>query len=70
MFSGSDFNDDSEFCISFATKVDLGGDKVQVPQEGQGQKIIFFSESAPKYVLEFIFGLKKNFFFFCDFFFA
>ena len=43
MFSGSVFYADSEFRISFAKKVDLGGDKVQVPQEGQGQKIIFFS---------------------------
>ena len=43
MFSGSVFHADSEFYISFAKKVDLGGDKVQVPQEGQGQKIIFFS---------------------------
>jgi hypothetical protein len=43
MFSGSVFHADSEFYISFAKKVDLGGDKVQVPQEGQGQKIFFFS---------------------------
>jgi len=43
MFSGSVFYADSEFRISFAKKVDLGGDKVQVPQEGQGQKLIFFS---------------------------
>jgi hypothetical protein len=43
MFSGSVFHADSEFHIGFAKKVDLGGDKIQVPQEGQGQKIIFFS---------------------------
>jgi len=43
MFSCSVFHADSEFHISFAKNVDLGGDKVQVPQEGKGQKIIFFS---------------------------
>ena len=48
MFSSSVFDADSEFCVSFSKKVDLEVDKVQVLQEGQGQKIIFFSESASK----------------------
>ncbi len=43
MFSGSVFHADSEFYISFGQKDDFGGEKVQVPQEGQGQKIFFFS---------------------------
>ena len=51
MFSCSVFHADSEFRVSFLKKVDLGVDKVQVLQEGQGQKIIFFSESATKIFL-------------------
>ena len=43
MFSCSVFHADSEFHISFAKKIDLRVDNVQVPQEGQGQKITFFS---------------------------
>ena len=60
MFSCSVFHADSEFRVSFSKKVDLGVDKVQVLQEGQGQKIIFFSESASKTVLKFIFCFKKK----------
>ena len=56
MFSSSVFDADSEFRVSFSKKVDLEVDKVQVLQEGQSQKIIFFSESASKTNLKFIFG--------------
>ena len=70
MFSSSVFDADSEFCVSFSKKVDLGVDKVQVLQEGQGQKIIFFSESASKTVLKFIFCFKKKKNFLAIFFFA
>ena len=48
MFSCSVFDADSEFRVSFSKKGDLEVDKVQVLQEGQGQKIISFSESAYK----------------------
>ena len=57
MFSCSVFHADSEFRVGFSKKVDLEVDKVQVLQEGQGQKIFFFSESASKTILKFIFGL-------------
>ena len=70
MFSCSVFHVDSEFRVSFSKKVDLEVDKVQVLQEGQGQKIIFFSESASKTILNFIFGLKKKKKFFGILFFA
>ena len=70
MFSCSVFHADSEFHVSFSKKVDLEVDKVQVLQEGQGQKIIFFSESASKTIFKFIFGLKKKKNFFAIFFFA
>ena len=60
MFSSSVFDADSEFRVSFSKKVDLEVDKVQVLQEGQGQKIIFFSESASETIFNFIFGLKKK----------
>ena len=36
MFSCSVFDAESEFHVSFSKKVDLGVDKVQVLQEGQG----------------------------------
>ena len=70
MFSCSVFDADSEFRVSFSKKVDLKVDKVQVLQEGQGQKIYFFSESASKTFLKFIFGLKKKKNFFGIFFFS
>ena len=60
MFSCTVFQADSEFRVSFSKKVDLEVDKVQVLQEGQGQKIIFFSESASKTIFNFVFGLKKK----------
>ena len=60
MFSCSVFHADSEFRVGFSKKVDLEVDKVQVLQEGQGQKLIFFSESASKTILKIIFGLKKK----------
>jgi len=70
MFSCSVFDAESEFRVSFWKKVDLEVDKVQVLQEGQGQKIIFFSESASKTILEFIFCFKKKKKKFTIFFFA
>ena len=70
MFSCSVFDADSEFRVSFSKKVDLEVDKVQVLQEGQGQKIIFFSESASKTIFKFIFCLKKKKKNFSIFFFA
>ena len=60
MFSCSVFHADSEFRVGFSKKVDLEVDKVQVLQEGQGQKLIFFSESESKTILKIIFGLKKK----------
>ena len=70
MFSSSVFDADSEFRVSFLKKIDLEVDKVQVLQEGQGQKIFFFSESASITILKFIIGFKKKKNFLAIFFFA
>ena len=60
MFSCSVFHADSEFRVGFSKKVDLEVDKVQVLQEGQGQKIIFFNKNYLKNHIWFK-KKKKNF---------